>query len=97
MEGHLVHLITLAEGSELSIAHLLLQASFVVKLVLILLGVASVICWWVIFTKWRELSKAEHDTRGFLELFWGNSHIKVAYEESSQYQKSGRKLFSKSI
>ncbi len=88
MEGHLVHLITLAENSELSIAHLLLQASFVVKLVLILLGAASVMCWWVIFTKWRELSKAEQDTRGFLELFWGNPHIKVAYEESPQYQQS---------
>ena len=50
MEGHVIHLITLAGDNELGIAHLLLQASFVVKLVLILLAIASMMCWWVIFT-----------------------------------------------
>lgn len=74
MEGHLVHLITLAEQNELGIAHLLLQASFVVKLVLLLLVGASVACWWVIFTKWRELTQAERHTTAFLESF-GAIHI----------------------
>jgi biopolymer transport protein TolQ len=88
MEGHVVHLVTLAGNSELGIAHLLLQASFVVKLVLILLAIASIMCWWVIFTKWRELSRAEQDTKGFLELFWGTPHIQQAYEQSDQFQRS---------
>lgn len=88
MEGHIVHLITLSGESDLGIIHLLLQASWVVKLVLILLGVASMLCWWVIFTKWRELNRAEQDTKGFLELFWGTPHIAVAFEQSDKFSHS---------
>ena len=85
MEGHIVHLITLSGEGDLGIIHLLLQASFVVKLVLILLAVSSMLCWWVIFTKWRELNRAEQDTKGFLELFWGTPHIAVAFEQSDKF------------
>ena len=88
MEGHIIHLITLAGQSELGIGHLLLEASFVVKLVLLLLAVASMLCWWVIFTKWLELSKAEKDTKAFLNLFWGTPHIQVAFEQSEQHKAS---------
>ncbi len=88
MEGHIVHMVTLAGNSDLDIMHLLLQASFVVKVVLILLAISSMICWWVIFTKWRELSRAEIHTRGFLDLFWSTPHITVAFDQSDQYNKS---------
>ena len=88
MEGHLVHLITLSGEGNHSLSSLLLQASPVVKLVLLALSGASLICWWVIFTKWRELSKAEQDTSSFLELFWGTPHIQVAFEQSEKHQNS---------
>ena len=88
MEGQLVHLITLAGEPEMTIMHLLLDASLVVKLVLFLLTVSSSICWWVIYTKWRELSRAAHDTHAFLELFWGTPHIQLAFEQSEKYQQS---------
>ena len=88
MEGQLVHLVTLAGGQEITITSLLLKASLVVQLVLLLLTGASIVCWWVIFTKWRELKKANDDTQAFLELFWGTPHIQLAYEQSEKYQTS---------
>ena len=88
MEGQVVHLVTLTGEPEMGIVHLLLEASIVVKFVLLLLTGASVICWWVIATKWRELNAAARDTQAFLELFWGTPHIQLAYEQSDQHQKS---------
>lgn len=88
MEGHLVHLITLSGENDHSISSLLLQASPVVKLVLLTLAGSSILCWWVIYTKWRELKRAEQDTLSFLDLFWGTPHIQVAFEQSEKHQNS---------
>ena len=88
MEGQLVHLVTLAGDQEMTIMHLLLDASLVVKFVLLILTGASSVCWWITVTKWRELSRATRDTHAFLELFWGTPHIQLAFEQSEKYQNS---------
>ena len=88
MEGQLVHLITLAPDQDMSITHLVLEASFAVKLVLLILLGASATCWWIIVTKWLELKRAQRHTREFLELFWGTPHIQRAFEQSEDFQQS---------
>lgn len=63
---------------------LVLQASWVVQLVLLLLVAASVVSWAIIASKWRELRGAEQDSEAFLEVYHEGS-LDAAYE-------AGRKL-----
>ncbi len=58
---------------------LILGASPVVKAVLIALALASISSWAVILLKYRELSRAEDDTRRFLEVYLG-APLEAAYE-----------------
>ncbi len=48
---------------------LILQAGWIVKLVLLVLAVFSIACWTIIFHKWRELRRAAEDSRTFLRIY----------------------------
>ncbi len=48
---------------------LILQAGPIVKLVLLILVLASVISWGIIVSKWRELRGATQDSEAFLEIY----------------------------
>ena len=88
MEGFFVHLITLSPEVDLSIYQLLLQASPVVKFVLIALAAASTLCWWVIVTKSLQLKKARKHTDQFLQLFWESPQIQEVYNRSAEFEAS---------
>jgi biopolymer transport protein TolQ len=46
------------------------HASFVVKLVLFALFVMSIVCWFIIGTKWFRLFQAQRQSARFLDVFW---------------------------
>ena len=56
-------------ASGLDLIDLVLQAGFVVQLVILVLVLLSVFSWAMIFFKWRELRSAEQDSEAFLEVY----------------------------
>ena len=54
---------------------LIATAGPVAKFVLLLLLIASIFCWTVIFTKWRTLKRAPTENAGFLGVFWHGKSI----------------------
>lgn len=50
---------------------LVLEASWVVKLVMLLLLAASLLSWWLIFHKWFAFHREVRATRAFESEFWG--------------------------
>ena len=58
---------------------LVLQAGWVVQLVLLILLVFSIVSWALIYTKWRELRRANQDSEAFLEVYHDGS-LDAAYE-----------------
>jgi biopolymer transport protein TolQ len=55
--------------ASLDILRLIVQAGWVVKLVLLALATASVVSWAIIAFKWRELRRASEDSEAFLEVY----------------------------
>ena len=63
--------------SDLSIGSLILGASFLVKLVMVLLFAASVISWGVIFSKRSYLKKVREQIAVFENEFWSCKDLTV--------------------
>jgi biopolymer transport protein TolQ len=63
--------------ASLDIIHLILQAGWVVQLVLALLLAMSVASWAIIVSKWRELKRAEQDSEAFLQAYHEGSFERV--------------------
>jgi len=61
--------------SDLSIIHLVAQAGPVVKLVMLLLVVASVVSWTYIFAKYKELKTAFEVVNTFEKRFWSGIEL----------------------
>ena len=55
---------------ELSIIELFLNASLVVKAVILILIAASVFSWMIIFERWVYLNKSKEEILVFEENFW---------------------------
>lgn len=72
---------------ELDIFSLFLQASFVVQLVMIILLLASVSSWWVIFERWTTLSRTRRDMFNFEDYFWSSKELDLVFKEISRKQK----------
>ena len=70
-------------SSDLSIFHLVLQASFVVQLVMLILLVASIVSWTFIFTKRKELNAAVIVTDDFEDIFWSGINLAELYKKLS--------------
>ncbi len=66
---------------------LVLQASWVVQLVIGLLVLLSVLSWAIIVFKWRELRRAAQDSEAFLEVYHEGS-LDAAYEAARQLDAS---------
>lgn len=62
-----------------SILHLFLQATFMVKLVMIGLVVASILCWGIVFEKFVMLARVRRATDKFEELFWSGQSLEDLY------------------
>ena len=67
---------------ELSILELFLNASVVVKSVIILLLLASIISWMVIFERWLYINKVSQEFLAFESRFWSDSGLEALLAES---------------
>lgn len=65
-----------------SIIHLILQAGFVVKSVLIILLFFSIASWAIIFFKQRYFSKANKETEQFMRLFRSTRNLNNLYQST---------------
>jgi biopolymer transport protein TolQ len=70
-------------NTDLSIFHLILEASFVVQFVMLLLVAASVASWTFIFSKRKELGRAIEITDEFEEEFWSGVALTDLYRKLS--------------
>ena len=69
---------------ELSILELFLNASIVVKSVIILLLLASITSWMVIFERWLYVNRVSQDFSEFEERFWSDSGLEALLAESQE-------------
>ncbi len=68
-------------SADLSIIALILGASPLVQLVMLILFLASLLSWFVIFTKYRILRDAQHAANEFEQRFWSGSDLGQLYRE----------------
>ncbi|MGZ8136472.1 MAG: protein TolQ [Methylococcaceae bacterium] len=68
-------------NTDLSIFHLITQASFVVQFVMLILLTASVASWTFIFSKRKELNRAIEITDEFEEQFWSGLALADLYRK----------------
>ncbi|MEX0431019.1 protein TolQ [Spiribacter insolitus] len=69
---------------DLSVTHLILEASLVVQLVMLILLAASVGSWAVIFRKLRQLRRARDGATRFEDNFWSGGNLTEIYTRSEQ-------------
>jgi biopolymer transport protein TolQ len=68
-------------SNDLSILHLVLNASAVVQLVMLLLVSASLISWTMIFDRARVLKRAKHDADEFEKRFWSGGDLSDLFRQ----------------
>ena len=71
-------------GGELDFIHLVLHASLPVQLVMLLLLLASIASWVIIFRKKRMLDRAESEADRFEERFWSGADLGKLYAAASE-------------
>ncbi|MFO8156209.1 MAG: protein TolQ [Thiohalospira sp.] len=69
---------------DLSVTHLILDASVVVQLVMLILLAASVSSWALIFRKIRHLRRADDGAEAFEDTFWSGGNLTEIYSRSEQ-------------
>ncbi|NGY04231.1 protein TolQ [Solimonas terrae] len=75
-------------NANLSLTHLILQASALAQIVLFLLVVASVVSWAVIFGKRALLSRTFKEAAQFEERFWSGGNLADLYENVRRGEKA---------
>jgi len=70
-------------SNDLSMLHLIANASFVVQFVMFILLAASVVSWTFIFSKRKELKQAFSVTDEFEEAFWSGGELTALYRKLS--------------
>jgi biopolymer transport protein TolQ len=75
-------------GSDLSVWGLFLQADMVVKFVMLLLVVASVWVWAIVFEKWSSLRRVNREADAFEDRFWSGGSLDELYEQEGAKPKS---------
>ncbi len=79
-------------STELSYLDLLLHASLVVQVVLLVLILASVLSWAVIFDRGRVLRQARRGADAFERRFWSGGDLSVLYRDLGQEARGGQGL-----
>lgn len=69
---------------DFSVVELFLQASLVVQAVMVLLLVASIISWIVIFERYLNLSRIKQANKIFEEQFWSGKDLGGLYENTKE-------------
>lgn len=75
--------------TDLSLIHLITNASVLVQAVMALLLIVSIVSWTMIFQKYRALKKAKRDAIEFENRFWSGSDLAVLYRDLSGKENSG--------
>lgn len=70
-------------NSDMSVVHLVLEASPIVQGVLVILVMASILSWALILGKSRQLRRARRLAEDFEQDFWGSSDISGTYSKLS--------------
>ena len=70
-------------SQNLSLMHLVLQASIPVKAVMGILLASSFMSWWYIFIKLFALKRAVANTQSFEKEFWGGADLNVIFKRVS--------------
>ena len=66
---------------EISVLNLFLQAGIVVKVVMILLFVASILSWIIIVERYKFFRKIKNDNNVFLKKFWSGKDLSILHKE----------------
>ena len=69
---------------ELDIFSMFSQASIVVQAVMIILVLASLSSWWIIFERWMTLSRAKKDIFSFEKFFWSEKKLDILFLDISR-------------
>lgn len=72
--------------SSLNIFALVLNATFVVQAVMVILLIGSLLSWVAIFQKYMVLSNARRVLKSFEEHFWSGMDLNVYFQEIHDYQ-----------
>jgi biopolymer transport protein TolQ len=67
------------------ILDLISDSGLVAKCVLLVLLSASIVCWAIILTKWRSLSRALSQNQKFLNVFWHGKNIEEIFAKSEKF------------
>ncbi|MBF6630769.1 MAG: protein TolQ [Comamonas sp.] len=76
-------------AQDMSILSLILQASWVVQLVMLILIVASVASWATIFRKAQAIKRVRHLNEQFEQDFWSGNSLNDLYTSATQNAKQG--------
>jgi len=68
-------------NTDMSLVHLIRDASPVVQGVMVILVIASILSWALIIGKSRQLSRAKRQAEDFEQDFWGSSDISGTYSK----------------
>ena len=67
---------------DLSILELVTGASLVVKVVMLILLLASIASWTIIVIKWRDIGRAKERAELFEEQFWSGGDLEALYRDT---------------
>lgn len=70
----------------ISLIELILNASFAVQMVMLILLILSIVSWVIIVQRWLVLSSAQKGVFGFEQRFWSGMDLSQLYKEGSQMQ-----------
>ncbi len=71
----------LAQADQMSILHLITEASLTVQLVMLILLLASIVSWMIIFSKFQMLRKERKLTAKFEKEFWAGGSMQALYNQ----------------
>ena len=69
-------------SQDLSILHLILNASLVVQAVMLMLASVSFMSWYYIFSKWLTVKQAKRQTEQFERDFWSGGDLNNLYQSA---------------
>ena len=83
MESNIIETVAVtgvADIADFSVWALFLRADFVIKMVMVVLFVASFWSWTIIIDKWLRVRRLEREARRFEESFWSGGSLDELYE-----------------
>lgn len=75
--------VTVAHG--LGVLDLIANSGPVAQAVLVLLLIGSVLCWGIIFSKWKVLQRATDEDRQFVDAFWHAPNVDECFGKSEKF------------